>query len=308
MKAPKFALSFSPWFALLLAGLLPSLALAQESAPAPSAISKICKECDAWNAKKEPFRVFGNTYYVGMAGISSVLIATDDGLILLDGGLPQSPALIDESIRALGFDPEKIRLIVTSHEHADHVGGVATLQQATGATVAASPIGAQALQQGGPMPDDPQFGFGRESTAFPTVEKVRVVADGEKQRVGDVSITAHHTPGHTPGSTTWTWRSCQRNNCLDVVYADSLNPASAPGYRFADHPEGVAAFRESIETVRNLDCDILLSVHPGFSGLDEKLQLRKDGGNPEPFIDKKACRAYADAASEALDKRLAEEK
>lgn len=304
MKTHKLA----PPFALGLACLLPALVLAQDPAPAPSAISKICKECDAWNAKREPFRVFGNTYYVGMAGISSVLVSSDDGLILLDGGLPQSAVLIDASIRALGFDPENIRLIVTSHEHADHVGGVAAIQQATGATVAASPVGAQALQQGGPMPDDPQYGFDRESTAFPRVEKVRVVADGEKLRVGDVSLTAHHTPGHTPGSTTWTWRSCQMNNCLDIVYADSLNPVSAPDYRFTDHPKGVAAFRESIATVRNLPCHILLSVHPDFSGLDEKLQLRKDGAQSDPFINRKACRAYADAASEALDKRLGGEK
>lgn len=300
MKAHKHILS--------LACLLPAFALAQDPAPAPSAISKICKECDAWNAKHEPYRVFGNTYYVGMAGISSVLVASDDGLVLLDGGLPESAVLIHENIRTLGFDPDNIRLIVTSHEHADHVGGVAALRQATGATVAASPVGAQALQQGGPMPEDPQFGFDREATAFPPVEKVRVVKDGEKLRVGDVAITAHLTPGHTPGSTTWTWQSCQRNNCLDVVYADSLNPVSAPDYRFSDHPERLAAFHESIATVRNLPCNILISVHPALSGLDDKLQLRKDGVNPEPFIDKKACRAYADAASQALDKRLAEEK
>jgi metallo-beta-lactamase class B len=267
-----------------------------------------CGSCDAWNAKREPFRVFGNTYSVGVAGLSSVLVASDACLILLDGDLPQSAPLIADNIRTLGFRVEDIRLIVNSHAHFDHAGGIAALQRASGAIVAASAEGARALEAGEPVPDDPQYAFGRAVMGFPPVSKVQRVADGETLRVGDLAITAHLTPGHTPGSTTWTWRSCEGTRCLDVVYADSLNPVSAPGFKFTAGPGLVESFRRSIAAVGGLPCDILLSVHPDFSDLDGKLERRKKGASSDPFIDPAACRAYADVASKALDRRVAEEK
>ena len=289
--------------AISLAFLLPAIAVGQDS----TAKKEVCAQCDEWNAPRAPFRVFGNTYFVGTAGLSSVLLSSEEGHILFDGGLPQSAPLIEKNIRTLGFSPDDVRLILTSHEHFDHVGGVAALQRVTGAKVAASAAAAKALQQGGPLPDDPQFAFGREATAYPPVKDVRVIGDGEKVRVGDLVVKALFTPGHTSGGTTWTWQSCQRNQCVDVVYADSLNAVSAPEYRFTDHPEWVETFRKSIEAVRNLSCQILISVHPAQSGLDEKLERRKDDLNREPFIDKKSCRKYADTALEALEKRLASE-
>src|SRR5262249_52001989 len=155
-----------------------------------------------------------------------------------------------------------IRLIVNSHAHFDHAGGIAALQRASGAVVAASAAGARALERGEPLPEDPQYGFGRKSTEFPAVARVRVAADGETLRVGDLALTAHHTQGHTPGSTTWTWRSCEGTHCLDLVYADSLNAVSSPGFRFTDHPELIEQFRRSIAKVKSLPCDVLLSVHP----------------------------------------------
>jgi metallo-beta-lactamase class B len=268
-----------------------------------------CTACTEWNMPRPPFRVFGNTYYVGVAGLSAILITSDAGSILLDGGLPQSAALIDENIRALAFRPEAIRLIVNSHEHFDHAGGIAALQRLSGAAVAASGPGARALQRGGPGPDDPQYAFG-ESNRYPSVRNTRAVSDGETLTVGPLSITAHLTPGHTPGSTTWTWRSCEGPRCLDVVYADSLNPVSAPGYRFsgdATHPSLVEVFRKSIGRVEQLPCDILLSVHPGFSDMDGKLRRRGEASGADPFIDRQACRAYAADAARRLDARLEEE-
>jgi metallo-beta-lactamase class B len=270
-----------------------------------------CDSCGEWNAKREPFRVFGNTYYVGPAGLSAVLIASDRGLILVDGALPQSAPLIDENIRALGFRTEDIRLIVNSHSHFDHAGGIGALQRASGAVVAASASTARALERGEPVDDDPQFGFGRKANGFPPVKNVRVVADGETLHVGDQGITAHLTPGHTPGSTTWTWRSCEGSRCLDVVYADSLTAVSAPGFRFtgdATHPAIVETFRRGIATVEHLPCDVLLSVHPGFTDVDKKLERRRQRSSTNPFIDAQACRAYAADAARTLDRRIAEEK
>ena len=270
---------------------------------------KACDSCDAWNAAQDPFRVFGNTYYVGVAGLSSVLIKSSKGLILLDGGLPQSAPLIDANIRKLGLRTEDLRLIVSSHAHYDHCGGIAALARVSGAVVAASASGAGAIERGEPPPDDPQHAFG-EANRFPRVKRVNVVADGESLRVGEVAVTAHLTPGHTPGSTTWTWRSCEASRCLQIVYADSLNPVAAPGFRFtgdATHASVEATFRRSISKVGSLPCDILLAVHPSFAGMENKLRQRREQPGSEPFIDATACRTYAADAAKRLDQRVADE-
>ena len=133
---------------------------------------------------------------------------------------------------------------------------------------------------------------------------------GETFHAGDLAVTAYLTPGHTPGSTTWTWRSCEGERCLDIVYADSLNAVSAPGFRFSGstgHPGVVDMFRQSIATVANLPCDILLSVHPGFSDLAGKL-ARRGAASGNPFIDPQSCRVYAAGAAKRLDARLADER
>jgi glyoxylase-like metal-dependent hydrolase (beta-lactamase superfamily II) len=186
-------------------------------APFASDPAKVCDSCDAWNAPREPFRVFGNTYYVGTAGLSSVLVVGNRGAVLIDGGLSQSAALIAANVRKLGFRLEDIRVIVSSHAHYDHVGGIAALQRASGATVMASPDGKRALEGGQPTDDDPQVGFGPASTGFPAVREVQALSDRQAVRVGDVTLTAHFTPGHTPGGTSWSWRSCEGDNCRDVV-------------------------------------------------------------------------------------------
>jgi len=297
------------------AALLVALALPATLAPEPGDLAadppKLCSACDEWNAPREPYRAFGNTWYVGTAGLGAVLITSPDGHVLLDGGLTQSAPRIDASIRALGFRAEDVRLIVNSHAHYDHAGGIAALQRASGATVAASAPGARALERGGPTEDDPQYAFGAEANAFPPVPGVRVVADGETLRVSGIAITAHYTPGHTPGATTWSWRSCEGETCLDVVYADSLNAVSAPGFRFSGdalHPSLVASFERSIDVLAGLPCDVLLAVHPGFSRMNEALGRRGTAPGAAPVVDRQACRAYADDARQRLVRRVAEER
>jgi len=142
------------------------------------------------------------------------------------------------------------------------------------------------------------------------VKRVRVVNDGETLRVGPLALTAHLTPGHTPGSTTWTWRSCEGKRCLDLVYADSLTSVSSDDFRFSDpaHPALADTFRRSIATVEQLPCDIIISVHPGFTDLDGKLARRaQTHGGDDPMIDPNGCRAYAADARQRLDARLARE-
>jgi metallo-beta-lactamase class B len=265
--------------------------------------------CDEWNIPREPFRLFGNSYYVGTDGLSAILIVGDAGLVLLDGGLEQSAALIDANIRKLGFRTEDVKLIVNSHGHYDHAGGIAALQRASGATVAASPSGADALQRGENTTDDPQFGFGKADNAFPPVKNVKVIKDGEVLRVGNVAITAVFTPGHTPGSTTWTWQSCESAKCLNMVYADSVSAVAAPGFKFTDSPERVNLFRRSISRLGELPCDIVVSTHPQATRLDAKLKMRaaRNGAGPDPLVDQ-GCKALAATALKGLDARIAEEK
>jgi metallo-beta-lactamase class B len=289
--------------ALMTAGLAPQAPPRFQADPPVN-----CAQCADWNAPREPFRIFGNAYYVGVAGLASLLVTSEQGHILLDGGLPQSAPLIAANIGKLGFRIEDVRLIVASHEHFDHVGGIAALQRASGATVAHSDPGARALARGEPNADDPQYAFGREANGYPAVKNVRVVADRETLRVGPLAITAHRTPGHTPGSTTWTWRSCEGQRCRDLVYADSLNAVAADDFRFSADAARVAAFRASIATVAALPCDIVIAVHPAFTDLDGKLSRRTSSYDAEAFVDRQACRRYAADAAKRLDARLAAER
>ncbi len=259
-----------------------------------------CERCADWNEPIEPFRVHGNTWYVGTNGLSSILVETGEGLVLIDGALPQSATLIEANVRKLGFDPLQIRYILLSHAHYDHAGGINALQRYTRAKVVVSEESAAVLRSGMLKEDDPQFARGPESTTFPAAKVDSVLGDGETLTVGEVAFTAVYTPGHTAGSTTWTWESCALGECQDVVYADSLTAVSAPGFSFA--ASGAAAqLTESAGRIAELDCDILLSPHPFFFGMHDKLE-RRDQGNP--FINSLACTFYAEQALGWLEQRL----
>ena len=259
----------------------------------------VCERCEDWNQPQEPFRIYGNSWYVGTAGLSSILVETDTGLVLFDGGLPQSAASIDTSIRALDFDPLKISAIFVSHAHFDHAGGVAALQRMTGATVYTSNEGRKALASGELQPDDPQYQQA-EMHRFPAIENVVAVNDDDVLTIDGLDVKAVYTPGHTPGGTSWTWESCALDTCYKLVYADSLTAVSAEGYSFSAGPAANQLI-ESADRVSLLDCDILLSPHPFFFGMQDKLKNR-DAGNP--FVNNVACAIYADVALGWLEQRL----
>jgi metallo-beta-lactamase class B len=262
-----------------------------------------CALCESWNAPHEPFRLYGNTYYIGTAGLSSILIVSDSGDVLIDGDLTESAPQIAANIRALGFRPEDVKLILNSHAHFDHAGGLAELQHLTGAKVWASPSSARGLQAGNLGQEDPQYGTIR---GFPPVESVSVVSDGQTLKLGTIAITAHFTPGHTPGGTSWTWDSCDGEKCFHVVYADSLSAIAAPRFRF-NRPPMIAEFQKSFGVLRSLPCDILLSPHPEASNLWARLE-RREKGDADALVDTTACGRYADQAQAAFEKRLVSEK
>src|SRR5687767_10010755 len=158
----------------------------------------------AWNRPFQPFHLVGNIYYVGATGVSAFLIVTSAGSILIDGGLPETAPLISRNVAELGFRLSDVRYLLNSHAHFDHAGGLAELKRSSGATMVASSGDAPALQTGGPD--------------MPAVVVDRVIGDGEMLRLGDTNLTAHITPGHTKGCTTWTMETTENSRAYRVVF------------------------------------------------------------------------------------------
>jgi metallo-beta-lactamase class B len=289
---------------MVIASLAAGLALALQAAPAEDPLTRPMQANPAWLTPQTPLRIHGNTYYVGTGGISVVLIDTGDGLILVDGALPQSVAMIEDNIRRLGFRIQDVRYILNTEVHHDHAGGLAALARDSGATVIASPSGAAALRAGRVDHADPQAAG---LPAFPAVAHAQEIADGHSLALGNVAVRAVFTPGHSPGSASWSWRSCAGDDCKTVVFASSLNAVAADPFTYAAHPEVVTTLQASIARIDALDCDILISAHPDNSGGDQKLAALEAGASPNPFIDPNACRAYAERARVRLADRLARE-
>lgn len=301
----------SPLAYILLSTLLaltPFSLLAQERDRTPAGTpTPGCASCAEWNAPQKPLHIYGNTYYVGTHGLGAILVTSTEGHVLIDGGLPESSPSIVASIEALGFRVEDVKLILNSHAHFDHAGGIAALQRESGATVAASPWSARFLERGTSLPDDPQYEL---AIPYAPAHDVRVIADGETLHVGPLALTAHFTGGHTPGGTTWSWQSCDAGRCLDLVYADSQTPVSADGFSFTHsdkYPRAVQDFERGFAVLDHLSCDVLLTPHPAASSLWERI-VRREQGAKDALIDSAACRRYAADARKKLARRVAAEK
>lgn len=285
--------------ALALAGCAPQQAPAPAAAaPTGKALAAACEGRDGWSDPAPPAKIHGNTYYVGTCGITALLVTTPDGLVLIDGATEEAAPDILANIRALGFDPADVRYLLASHEHLDHVGGLKALQDATGASVLARKEAVATLTSGEPEAIDPQRGA---IPPFRGVTVARTLNEGETLPVGGIGLTIHATPGHTPGSTSWTWKSCEAGDCRTIAYVDSLSAVSADDYRFTDHPDYVAMLRGTFAKVPGLPCDLLITPHPGASSLFERL------AGEAPLVDSGACKAYAAGAAKRLDERLAKE-
>ncbi len=282
--------------------MVPAITLAQGGPLRPLAVTANCESCPTWNTPREPVKLHGNTWYVGTKGLSALLITSPAGHVLIDGALEESAPLIAASIRSLGFRLEDVKLILNSHVHYDHAGGLSVLQRATGARVVALAEAAAVLRTGRVARDDPQYEL---AFRLSPVARVQVINPRDTLRVGNITVTAHRTAGHAPGGTTWTWSSCDSLACRDMVYADSQSPVSADNFRFTGSL-AVQAFEEGFATLASLSCDILVAPHPEAVQLWERIAAR-EGGNANALVDREACRRFAAAGRERLKTRLANE-
>ena len=258
-----------------------------------------CDDNDDWDKRAPAVRIHGNTYLVGTCGISAILITGNAGHILIDSGTERGAGIVADNIRSLGFKLSDVKILLHSHEHFDHVGGMGRLQQLTGAQLYASPAAAKVFETGTPGGDDPQVGMHKP---FGSARVDHVLADGEIVRLGNLQLTAVATPGHTPGALSWHWGACDGGVCRQIVYAESLSAISRDDYRFSDHRAYVAAFRAGLAKLARLDCEILLTPHPSASRMIDRMAGR------EPLVNPDACRDYVAAKTKDLDSRLAKEK
>lgn len=281
----------------LLASLALPLFAANLAVAAPAQLPQLeaYKGLDAWLVPVEPLRISDHVWQIGTASISALLVKTDAGAVLIDGGMPQVADHLLANMKKLGVAPQDVRLILHSHAHIDHVGPLAAIKRATGAMLVSNAESAVLLQRGGA--DDIHFGSGM---LFEPIQTDRLVQDGEAVTLGSSTFTVHFTPGHTPGSMSWTWTDTRDGEPLRIAYSDSL---SAPGYQLrhnARYPHLVEAFRASFAAVRALPCDLLLTPHAEGSGWDYANAARP---HPQPV----SCKAYADKAEAKLDQMLAEQ-
>lgn len=263
-------------------------------------IASACGTRDGWSDPAPPAHIHGRTWYVGTCGITVVLVETSAGLVLIDTGPADAAQHVLANIRALGFDPRQVRWLLMTHEHFDHVGGMAAIKQATGAKLLTQPVVAPVLRSGMANPEDPQAALlNRQPMAPVTVD--RTLRDGGVLKIGDTRFALHANPTHSPGSTSWTWKSCEAGKCLTIAYADSISTISSDDYRFTAHPKRVEAARAGLRAIERLPCDIILTPHPGGSSLLERLSGK------EPLVDARACIDYSAGGSERLMQRLAKE-
>lgn len=261
------------------------------------------QDTNPWNRPIEPFRIMGNLFYVGGPDLTSYLISTPQGLILLDGGSAQLAPVIQRHIEQLGFKVEDIRILLNSHAHLDHAGGLALLKRLSGAKMIASEGDRPLLER---RSQDPQFG---DRLGFPGVQVDQVIHDGEAVELGGISLRAVLTPGHTPGCTTWTMTVTDGGKKYNVVFLCSV---SAPEeYKLVNnraYPQIVADYEHSFARLKRLPCDVFLGAHGTFFHLQEKSAQLKAGARSNPFIDPDGFRWFVAASEREFRQKLEQQR
>lgn len=257
------------------------------------------EESRSWNQPVKPFRLIGNIYYVGASDVTSFLIVTPQGHILLDSGFVETVPQIKQNVVQLGFRLEDVKILINSHAHYDHAGGLAQLKQLTGAKLIVSEPDAALLAAGGKG----DFAFG-DRFPYPPVKADRLLHDSDEVELGGVKLVAHLTPGHTKGSTTWTMKVQEGAKEYNVVFAGST---SAPGYKLvenAKYPTIAEDYARTFRLLKTLPCDVFLAPHGMFFSLKEKSKLLAEGKEPNPFIDPNGYKTYLEESEAEFKRKL----
>jgi len=245
-----------------------------------------------WRHPVPPFKMADHTWYIGTEGLSAILIKTNKGAILIDGGIPSATKMLITNMKNLGVSPKDLKWLVFTHAHYDHAGPIAELKRLTGALIATNSESAILAARGDK--DDIHFGNKYPFQAFKTD---RLLLDGEVIELGGISLKAHFTPGHTPGSLSWTWTDQLDGKPIQLAYVDSL---SAPGYKLIKNPRYshiVDDFRKGIAKVRSMPCDLLITPHPEASGWTPK-------NTAAPLGKPMTCQAFADKVELKIDEQI----
>jgi metallo-beta-lactamase class B len=234
-----------------------------------------------------PHRIVGNIYYVGTVTLSSFLIVTPEGNILIDSTYERNVPTIAKSVADLGFKFSDVKILLGNHAHGDHQEGDAQVKQMTGAQVVAMAEDVPALKA--MMPG------GKEHPVD------RIVHDGDTVTLGGVTLVAHLTPGHTRGCTTWTTTAQEGGRAVNVMFGCSLRPPAVIT------PDVTAEFARAFKTVHALPCDVQLGDHGAQYGMQEKYAKLKEGA-PNPFIEPSSCTQEAELGEAMLNAQLEEQK
>jgi metallo-beta-lactamase class B len=271
-----------------------------------TAFAQATEQWRSWNQPVVPFRIADNLYYVGTTGIASYLITTPQGHFLIDGGFAETASRIRSSIANLGFQLEDVQILLNSHAHFDHSGGLAELAKASGARVLISEADADVIESGGAT----DFFFGDEDiTRFPPLRVDHRLRDREEVTLGGITLTTQITAGHTRGCTSWSMHVEEGGKVLDVVMVCSTTILAE--FRLLHEPSypGISEdFAASFERLNSLPCDIFLASHPFFFHMAQKIEQRATDENTNPFIDPEGYKAYVRRGERKYWKRLAEER
>jgi metallo-beta-lactamase class B len=232
-----------------------------------------------WSLPFEPRKIIGNIYYVGTNLISSFLITTSAGHILLDTGHIQMVPQVSANIEKLGFKLQDVKVLLNTHAHFDHCGGFAQVKRRTGATVIASKLDGELMTRGGKG----DFYWGDE-LAYEPVRPDRIIADGERVELGGVSLVAHLTPGHTKGCTSWSMKVNEGGKNYDVLFVCGLTASLYKLTNNDQYPNIVEDVRGSVRRLRGMRADVMLASHGFYFDLEEKA-ARQKSGVPNPFVD-----------------------
>jgi metallo-beta-lactamase class B len=254
-----------------------------------------------WNKPTEPFKMIGNIYYVGTDGLASYLITSPQGHILVDTVMPDATSQIKANIEKLGFKVTDVKYLLNTHAHIDHTGGLAEMKAASGAQLVAGEAD-KPLLEGGYYPG------AREETAlnFPPVKVDRTVREGDKVTVGDVTLVARETPGHSPGCTSWEFSVKDGDATRSVLIFCSGTVALNRLVTNPTHPGIVTDYRKTFARAKDMKLDVLLAPHPEMYKMAEKRARLAEGG-PNPFVNPGEFNAYAATLEKAFDDALAKQ-